>query len=121
MELQNNAFIFRHKCVNAESRRDCGSSNFLFEESREIDVRPFLLDGWLKLGLRLSFMRDDKSVQCKDRTNSSPGGIRVLKDQDIRKNVALNASTDVFGIPTRYIFRFFPTTSPKDVKNKVCS
>ena len=106
----------------AEGRRQYFSDASLFEESRKIDVRSFMLDGWLKLGLRLSYIRGGKEyVQNIYSWKGRVVRIQVVKDQVIRKNVASNASADVFGIPTGYIIPFLPTSTPKDVKDKVCS
>ena len=109
----------------AEDRRldkGPGSSNtFVFEESREVDVKPFMLDGWLKLGLRLSHVKSDEYAQDEYYPNVPQVKIRVLKDHHIRKDVASTASTDVFGIPTSYVFLCPPNRSLKSVKKMVCS
>ena len=80
-----------------------------------------MLDGWLKLGLRLSYKISEQYKQTYDYSKASYVRVQMFKDQDIRKNVASNASTDVFGIPTMYTIHFLPNASPKDVKTMVNS
>ena len=118
-------WVVRNKCVFVEDRRlDKGPGSdpvFQFEGSGQIDLNSFMLDGWLKLGLRLSRVRSDEYVKDEYFSKVPQVRIQVLKDHHIRKNVASNASTDVFCIPIGCIFFCPPNRSLKAVKNMVCS
>ena len=105
-------------------------------QTKKTDVKSFMRDGWLKIGLCFSVITDPY-VMTMPVTFGSPDeevrrhynglnlldprvGIRVLNDGDIRKRVETESSTNVYATPSSYVYICSPRTRLYNVKKMVC-
>ena len=116
---------FHNSHVFADDRRIDGKKSpsvytSPVEQSKVVDLRSFVQDGWLKLGLRVSLPTKPHSknelVPSRSRVE-----IEVLEETHIREHVETKASTDVFAIPRRCLYVCPPNKPLNDVKNMVRS
>ena len=90
------------------------------QRSEIVDVKSFVQDGWLKLGLRILLF--GKIIpRCEPVPSMSGVEIEVLDDDHISEYVRTKRSVDIFASQRRCSYLCPPDKPLKDVKEMVCS